>query len=420
KDRLRARKEAQKEREKINRQKDKERKAESRRRKKDRKARIRARKKGIKLPPRVRDTSAVTGLENEPELEPEEQDLGPVGMITLFGGDADANASGEAYGKKSGSYLAKHRPAHQEGRLWLAWTLIKRDNYDRAQIILDDLRANRGTFADVRRKALAVQAYNYLEQGRLEEALPFLEEAAAAAKERNESDRYYYIAGQLYQELSQPSNAAGMFERAIAAKPNYELELGARLNLAQNAFLSGTGSAEDAIKKLKRMAKEEKNLDYEAQILFTVAAVALRSGDEAGGAAYLREALNSPSAGPVQQLEAYKLLGDLAYGDEHYLAAKLYYDTTLTVMGETDERYAPLATRRDRLSSIADNLTQIQEKDSLLRIGLLPEPERRKWAEDLFEARRAAAAVPVNPVADAGGRRRGNPSGTLGDSDFFA
>jgi len=159
KDRLRARKEAQKEREKIQKEKEKERKANKKARDKERKARIRARKKGIKLPPvSRRDTSSREGLKNEPdEVAPQEEDLGPVGMISIFENSAAANGNGEAYGKKPDSYAVKHRPAFQEGRLWLAWTLIKRDNFDRAQIILEDLRANRGTFPDVRRKAIRTQ-----------------------------------------------------------------------------------------------------------------------------------------------------------------------------------------------------------------------------------------------------------------------
>ncbi|MBC6995967.1 tetratricopeptide repeat protein [Neolewinella lacunae] len=418
KERLRAREDARKEKEKIRRQQEKERKAENKRREKERKARIKARKRGIKLAPIVRDT---TGLRNEPEEEPaaEEEALGPVGMISIFSKAADLGTGTEAYGKKPDSYLIKHRPAFQEGRLWLAWSLIKRDNFDQAQIILEDLRADRGTFPDVRRKAMAVQAYLYLEQNNPEQAIPYLEEAAEVAEERNERARFHYIAGQLQQELGQPAGAAAAFEKAIAAKPAYELELGARLNLAQNEFLSGSGSAAEAIKKLERMAKEEKNLPYESQILFSIAALALRSGDAATGAAYLQRALASASAGPIQQLEAYKMLGDLAYADGDYLPAKLYYDSTLTVMGKTDERYAPLASRRDQLTGIAGYLQDIQLKDSLLRIGTLPVAQRDKWAKDLFEARRAAAAAPVNPVASAG--QRGNlASNSVGASDFFA
>ncbi len=418
KQRIRARKEAEKERDRIRKEQAKERKIKKKEREKERKARARARKKGIKLPPVRRDTAAIAGLEDEPEPQPEDEELGPVGMISLFNNSANLETKGEQYGTKPGSYIVKHRPAHQEGRLWLAWTLIKRDNFDRAQLILEDLRADRGTYPDVRRQAMAVQAFLYLEQNRLEEAIAYLEEAAAVAKERNERARYYYIAGQLNQELSKPAAAAENFNRAIAASPDYELELGARLNLAQNAYLSGSGTPEDAIKKLKRMVKEEKNLPYESQIYFSMAAIALRANDEAGGKDYLRKALDSPSAGPVQQLEAYKLMGDLAYADNDYLPAKLYYDSTLTVMGKNDERFDEVSALRDKLSGIASLITDIETKDSLLRIGMLPEADRNKWAEELFEQQRAAAARPTNPVAQAGRTRPGAPA--LGNSNFWA
>jgi len=418
KDRLRARKEAQKERQRLSKEREKAAKARKKQRDKERKARIKARKRGIKLPPRTRpDTSAVAGLENEPDAEEQERDLGPVGMISIFSNGDARSGNGEPFGKKPDSYLTKHRPAFQEGRLWLAWTLIKRDNFDRAQIILDDLRADRGTFPDVRRKAMAVQAFLYLEQEELELAIPFLEEAAEVARERNERARFHYIAGQLYQELGQPAGAAGAFEKTIAARPDYELELGARLNLAQNGFLSGSGSAADALKKLGRMAKEEKNLPYESQILFSMASVALRSGDKEAGAKYLEEALASPSAGPTQQLEAYKTLADMAYQAGDYLAAKNNYDQALNIMEKSDSRYAAINERRESLTGVAEALTDIQLKDSLLRIGMLPEAERQQWAKDLFEKQRADALAPRLNDPEIPGRP-GAPA--LGGSDYWA
>lgn len=419
KDRLRARKEAQKERIKLSKERQKAAKERKKAAEKRRKERIRARKKGIKLAPisRKADTSAVAGLENEPEETPEGEDLGPIGMISIFNQASNLGGEGTAYGSKPGSYIAKHRPAYQEGRLWLAWALIKRDNFDQAQLILEDMRANRGTFPDVRRKAMAVQAFLYLEQKKYEEAIPYLEEAAEVADSRNERARYFYIAGQLYQELGKPSGAAEAFEKTIAARPDYELELGARLNLAQNGFLSGTGSAADALKKLGRMVKEDKNVPYESQIYFSMAAVALKSGDQQAGAEYLQLALASPSAGPVQRTEAYNLLGDLAYNEADFLSAKLYYDTTMTVMDKGDFRYDKVSQRRDQLTGVADALTDIQVKDSLLRIGMMPEADREKWAANLFEKRRKESIRPAPPVP--GGSK--GPSGpALGNSTFWA
>ena len=419
-DRLRARKEAQKERQKLQKEREKENRATKKERERERKARIKARRKGVKVAPIKRDTSANEGLENEPDpIEEDEIDLGPVGMISIFGGPASEADKGGAYGTKAGSYALKHRPAYQEGRLWLALTLIKRDNYERAQVILEDLRNNRGTFTDVREKAMAVQAYNYLEQDRLDEAVPFLEEAAAVAQTRNERARFYYIAGQVHQELKNPGGAEKSFKEAIAARPDYELELGARLNLAQNRFLSGSGSAADAISQLEKMAREEKNLPYEGQIYFAAATVALRDGDEATGAQLLRRALDSPSSGTNQRLESYKLLGDLAYDDTDYLSAKLAYDTTLTAMGQSDERYTDVNFRRDQLTGIAQNLQDIDRRDSLLRIGSMPEAERAKWAQNLFQSQRAAQMAMNTGPAGAGVAARSN-SGLNNSSAFFA
>ena len=395
-ERLRAKEAAQKERKKLQREREKERKRKKKERDRARKQRIKDRKRGIRTP---RDTTSRVVIENEPEEDDLVQDLGPVGMISIFD-NANTTGVGEAYGKKSGSYVVRHRPAYQEIRLWLAWTYIKRDNFDRANLILEDLRADRGTYPDVRRKAMAVQAYLYLEQDRLEEAITYLEEAAQVAADRNEEARYYFIAGQLHQELNNRGGAAKAFESAIAARPSYDLEIGARIRLAQNDFLSGSGSASEAIARLEKMAKEEKNVDHVAQILSSAAVLALRDGNEQQGGELLRRALEDPSAGPLQRRQAYNLLADLAYGDRNYRQAKLYYDTTLTITARNDAAYADLEARREQLAAAVSALETIETKDSVLRIGLLPEDQRREWATTLFERRRAAAARPVNAVAD--------------------
>ncbi len=423
-DKLRARRDAQRERQRTIRQREKERKAEQKAREKARKELIRARKKGIRLPSRVTpaDTTAVAGLENEPEEAEEiaEMEEGPIGMISIFGNrSGDVSGSGE-YGSKAGSYLLKHRPAYQEIRLWLAWTLVKRDEYDRAQLILQDLRNDRGTYADVRRKAIAIQAFLYLEQDRFEEAIPYLEAAAEVAEERNERARYYYIAGQLNQELSRPGAAVTNFEQVVAAKPAYELELGARINMAQNAYLSGGGSPDEALRQLERMAKEEKNLEYESQILYSMAGIALRSGDDQAGSEYLRRALNSPYGGPNTRVEAYQLLGDMAYDQRDYLAAKLYYDSTLQVMANTDVRYPETTGRRDRLGNAATQLQTIEQNDSLLRIALLPEAERRAWAEERFALSRATnSAALYSTPATRGSIPVTNAAANLSNSDWW-
>lgn len=421
-DRISAREDAKKERERIIKDRQKERKKEIRERRKEIKARQRARKKGIKVPRRT--TPAPDTLQKEPEQEVEAvaMDEGPVGMISIFNKSRDLGLENEQYGDKPDAYFMKHRPSFQEARLWLAWTLVKRDVFDQAQIILEDMRNDRGTFPEIRRAALAVQAFLYLESDRAGESIPYLMEAGEAARDRNEAARYYYIAGQLHQRLNEPLEAFAAFEKVVDTKPNYDLEFGARLNMAQNEYLSGGGSAADAIARLDKMRREEKNLPYESQLYFSMASIALRSGDEVAGKEYLQEALASPSAQANNRVEAYSLMAKLNYDETDYLAAKLYYDSTLTYMPKTDVRFAETEKRRDELVDIADYIQSVEVKDSLLRLAELPEEERMQKAEEMLTAQREAQRAAKLAAAQAGSSSGGRPVAVanLGQSDFWA
>lgn len=395
-ERLRARRDAQREREKANKQRQKERKKEAKARKKERDRINRLRRKGIRVP-RTRtpqDTSLDQSIpEEEPEEEEEQEEVfvdeGPVGMISIFNRSRDLGLrDGEQYGDKPEGYFLKHRPAYQEGRLWLAWTLIKRDKMEEAQLILEDMRNDRGTLADIREQALAVQAYLYVESNNPNAAIPYLKEAAEAANKRQTRARYWFIAGQLHQELGERALAAEAFNEVVDAKPEYELQLAAALNLAQNDFMSGNGDAATALKRLDRMRREDKNLPYESQIYYAMANVALRSDDEAAGIDYLQKALASGSAGPAQQLEAYRLLGDLNFDQANYLDAKLYYDSTISVMSESDERFLAISQRQDRLVDIAAILQDIELKDSLLVLAELTPGQRMEKAEQILTQQR--------------------------------
>ena len=401
-DRLRARRDAQRERERISKQREKERREEAKQRDKERRQRIRDRRRGIRTPRVAQDTS----LTQEPETtipDPEEVvvDEGPVGMISIFNRTRDLGLDGsEQYGDDPEGYFLRHRPAYQEGRLWLAWTLIKRDKMDQAQLILEDMRNDRGTASDIRSQALAVQAFLYLESNNPAAAIPYLEEAAAEARTRQQRARYWYIVGQLHQELGEPAQAMQAFANVIDARPDYELELGAALNVAQNDYLSGSGDAESALRRLDQMRRQDKNLPYESQIYYAMASVALRSNDRAAGMDYLQKALGSNTAGPAQQQEAYRLLGDLNFEAAEYLPAKLYYDSTLNVMSSSDDRYPQIELRRDRIADIANTLQDIQLKDSLLALSDMSPEERTALAEEILKAQRQARINPTETTND--------------------
>jgi tetratricopeptide (TPR) repeat protein len=383
------------------RERDKARKAYNREVKRKKRERERARAKGqttTPVPRREReetetDTPTPTPTPTprpQAETPPPPPVEAPVGMVRLS--DNAETLQGEA----GDQYRMKHRPVFQEGQLWLARTLIERDNYEAARRILNSLTESASTFSDVRREVAVAQAHLYLKEKNHAAASTALATAAEQTKDREQEARLQFILAQVHEKLGNAQAAYAAFERVARLRPNYAMEFAARLMMAQNAWRSGGGSAAEAIANLERLLKEEKNRPYRDQVYFAMAEIALSSGDKENGMAYLQQSLTSSSSNRAQQTEAYYRLGTLFFEQEEYLAAKLYYDSTLNVMANTDERYLPTERLRDNLTDIAQNLATIELQDSLIRVAAMTPEEQAELAKNLYEAQRKPAAAPAS------------------------
>ena len=287
---------------------------------------------------------------------------------------------------KPESYFLKHRPAYQEGLLWLAKTYIERENYVRAEALLTELSQNPGTFTDIRQELMPTMAHYYIQREMWDEAAGALRESVELSKDRNERARYAFILGQIHQRAGRESDAAAAFEQVTKDATDYEMAFMARLNLE----LSGQTDPAAIQKVLERFLKEEKNAEYKDRIYYALADLNLRNGNRAAGIDYLKKSVFH-SRGGLQKGESYARLAELYFEDENFVNAKLYYDSTLTIIPKTDERYTDLTLVRDNLTDIAKNLQTIQLQDSLLRIADLSPEEQNALAAEILEKREAEA-----------------------------
>jgi superfamily I DNA/RNA helicase len=97
--------------------------------------------------------------------------------------------------------------------------------------------------------------------------------------------------------------------------------------------------------------------------------------------AYLRQSLNANVSNTPQRGESYLLLADLYFEAEEFVQAKNYYDSTLTVLQTTDERYGRVTTYSKNLTEIARLITTIAENDSIVRIYNMDEAGRKELAK---------------------------------------
>lgn len=386
-------------------------------------------KSAPKRTPKAEDEKPVTAEAETPAPEPESTpaaETEPAAPTTIRLSDS----STPIVDPDPPNYFMKHRPAYQEGVLWLAKTLIERDNYDNALRLLNQLERDPNTFNDVRDELAGVQAYYFIKRKDYPQAITYLEQAIDSGLDRNIRARFAYIKAQLHQRMGQGEAAYNTFDQVLKLSNIYELEFSARLNMAQNQWRSGQGSGEDARRNLEKMLKDPKNAEYADQIYYALGEIALESGNRAEAIAYFQKSLNSGSRNSNQRAEAYYRLGRLFYQEETYIDAKAYFDSTLQVMPATDDRYQEVKKYANNLTDIATNLQTIILQDSMLRISQMSEEDRLAMASQIKkeqdEAKLKARLAAEQATASNAGRTStrstavSNRGALKKESSFFA
>ncbi len=368
---------SKKELKKLRKKQEKERKRRNRQIRKNKK-----RKKSKKKPepPQEEEAAQADSTEAKPvaenQVEPEEETEEPIGMISIMDAPDEAAASGE--GPDDG--LLQHRPAYQEGKLWLARTLIERDKYSLATRLLNQLEQDPGTYKDVRREVAVAKAHQFIRLNDYASSLAALEDAIQMANDRQKKARYAFIIAQLGENLGQRQRANEAFRRVLTYGPDYEMEFNARLSIVRNGWESGAQTPAQAQSELENMLADIKNEDYQDQLYFTLANIELKDGDRQTGIEYLQKSLDNSRQNTLQRAESYLRLADLYMEEENFLQAEENYANALETMPTNDERYNRVQRLRNNLEEIAENIKTVQLQDSLLKIAAMSDKEQRELA----------------------------------------
>lgn len=299
---------------------------------------------------------------------------------------AAAEAKKAAKAEQPTKYFLKHRPVFQEGKLWLAKTLIERDNDDSALRILEKLIEDETTFEYILEEVYPLLAFYYLKKNKLEEATESLEKAISLLSDRKERARLSFLSGQLFSRNKQEAKAFAAFDQAEKWASNYEMAFNAKMNKAQLAWLAGKGSYDDALADLDKLAKDEKNIDYLDQLYFIKGQLALKNNQRNDAIGYFKESLAKNTVNTLQKTESAYTLGSLYFESGDFLPAKNYLDTTLQTMAEEDPRKPKTAKLRESLTEIAELIENINLQDSLIRISKLTPEERMQLALKIKKA----------------------------------
>ncbi|WP_207433400.1 tetratricopeptide repeat protein [Sabulibacter ruber] len=296
------------------------------------------------------------------------------------------------------------RHARHEAMIWMMRLYMRQKDYDNVTSISEQFRKERMN-EDNGRELLLTRAQMASIQNNLPLMIENLEKAMPYAKKRDQEARLRFILGQLYQATNQDAKAYEQFAKVLKKRPPYELGFYSSLNLAQVTELKDV-TDQDKIKDfLHKLAKDQKNKEYQDKIYYDLAKLELRQKKYPEALGLLGQSTAASTTNTVQKAYSYLLSGQIYYENlQQYGLAQAYYDSTLQLLPPTTLGYEELSDRRTVLTAFTEQLEIIRREDSLLALGQLSATDRAQRVADQITREREQQQAAATALAAANAR----------------
>lgn len=308
-----------------------------------------------------------------------------------------------------------------EARLWMARCYAQLDWFYDAEDALNRLHRD-SIPGRLQREVETTQADLLLRQARYAEALPRLRLAAKREPRRLLKARLYYLLGQLCRQQGRNDEAYKALGRCISLSPPYELAFNARILqtevVAFQAVLVGPSdslrspsdrlpaistraASEGMIRRLRTMARADKNKDYLDQVYYAMGNIYLARRDTTAAiTAYEHGRTKATKAGPEKGLLLLRL-GELYWDRERFDLAQGCYTEALALIDKKGEDYELTEKRTKVLDKLVPHTSAIQLQDSLQALAVAPESERNAAIDRVITALKKKEAAERREQAEA-------------------
>ncbi len=317
-------------------------------------------------------------------------------------------------------------------KVWKAKTNLRLDNNEKAiedlSKMIEEEFMEPQDYSDA--VAMIAQAYINLEQK--DSAVTYINKAAIHSKNNEEKGRYFYIKGQLLNQLGHKDSANYAFDQVIDLnrKTPRRYMLNAYMAKARN-FNYETGNKEEFLELLTDLEENRENRPFLDKI-YNQKAVYFKTLDSIDLAvAYYNKSLRTESEDKHLQSLNYITLGNINFDAKEYAIAGAYYDSTLERMVVNSKKYRVLKKKRDNLDDVILYEGIVKTNDSILNVAAMSPADRLVYyaeytekikaeaiaAEKAAEVKRIKEGLPVEqrfnqPNTGLGSKTSGpNPSG---------
>jgi len=267
--------------------------------------------------------------------------------------------------------------------LYLVRTFSESKNYKEAKETLDFIEAQKDLPKKLEGEFSAVYADYYIKQKKYEEAVPKLNKAVQRTKKKSLKYRYAYILAQIYENQGNLAKASELYGQVAKKSRTYEMEFNARINEAK-CYVGQSKNTRDIRKKLNKMLRDDKNIEYRDQIYYTIAELDQRAGHTKEAKKNYRLSSEVSVSNDYQKAISCMKLGEIYFKENDYKNAQIYYDTCMAFLPTTYDKYREIRVTSNNLNELVQYTDELELQDSLQALAKMSEKDRNKIIDDII------------------------------------
>jgi hypothetical protein len=283
-----------------------------------------------------------------------------------------------------------------EAHIWREKVNIRLENEELALKNLkrllkyEDLRGQE--YADAR--AMMAQAFINLKVA--DTAIQNLKIAGHYTKKNPEKGRYYYIIGQLYNQLGHKDSANYAFDKVIDLnrKSPRVYMINSEIQKIRNTEITPE-NREEVFEYLTKLEENRENRPFLDRIYRQVAEFHLSHTSDSLALVYFNKSLRATQNEPKLNALNYENLAEYNFDANNYKIAGAYYDSMLTNLKENTKIYRSTKKKLDNLEDVIKYEDIVQYADSVIALYNMPKEEQvayfQTFIDDMKKAEEAAA-----------------------------
>ncbi len=276
-----------------------------------------------------------------------------------------------------------------EAKMWLARLANEEFRYRESKDILTSLERSIDLPKNLQGEVQATLADFHIKQGNFKEGIVPLKKAIEFTRRKQIKTRYTYLLAQLYSETNENILASEYYRDVIRMNPPYKMTFNARINRAL-VYQSGSGSKKNIEKELRKMLKDDKNIDYQDQIYYALGNIYFKENIINEAIVNYKLSLETSKDNYLQKAKTNITLADLYYSRPDYMNAQAYYDSAVLLIDKNYPNYQVLYAKSVSLTNLVEHVNTVHFEDSVLALSTLSKAELTELIDKLIDDERQA------------------------------